>query len=230
VLAGADIVLLSSWEGSVPAIISSLKIALNDGRLSMARIDESVVRIIEAKLRYGVISFGEDKIVRAGSFSISEAEKNLLQKGVRVNREISRKAVSHTGTMPESAKLPNVRKIIISRDRNFGMTGVRATVFPDFASFYGKMSIKLGSPVVVFYHVNERNIDSIKNISKECARRKLDLVLVSTGNPFPIAMSNPPVPVLYSYSDTPESIRQLRLCIEAAFLPKTAINLKLSGK
>jgi beta-N-acetylhexosaminidase len=51
VLSGNDFLCCSSYKVQIPAVIK----AVEDGRISEARIDESVLKLIELKLRLGII-------------------------------------------------------------------------------------------------------------------------------------------------------------------------------
>lgn len=54
--AGVDF-LMGPWDpAQMAAMIAALKSALASGRISMARIDQSVTRLLELKLRFGIIS------------------------------------------------------------------------------------------------------------------------------------------------------------------------------
>ena len=52
IAAGNDLLCCSDYETQYPAVLS----AVLDGTISEARIDESVLRILNYKLNYGLIS------------------------------------------------------------------------------------------------------------------------------------------------------------------------------
>jgi beta-N-acetylhexosaminidase len=55
ILAGDDLIEGPFTPEQVASVLSGLKQAVQDGRLSMARIDLSVQRILLMKMRYGII-------------------------------------------------------------------------------------------------------------------------------------------------------------------------------
>lgn len=55
IMAGDDLVEGASTPGQVAEIITALKQAIQDGQLSVARIDQSVTRILLMKMQYGII-------------------------------------------------------------------------------------------------------------------------------------------------------------------------------
>jgi beta-N-acetylhexosaminidase len=55
ILAGNDFLMGPWWPSQMAAMIAALKAALASGRLTMARIDQSVRRILELKLRFGLL-------------------------------------------------------------------------------------------------------------------------------------------------------------------------------
>ena len=51
VLSGNDLLCCSTYERQVPAVLD----ALREGVISMERIEESVLRVLQLKLRFGII-------------------------------------------------------------------------------------------------------------------------------------------------------------------------------
>jgi beta-N-acetylhexosaminidase len=62
VKAGADIVLISSYEDHVQDIINSLSNAMLKNEVSKDRIVSTVKKIIEVKMRYGIMTIKKNKI------------------------------------------------------------------------------------------------------------------------------------------------------------------------
>jgi hypothetical protein len=55
----------------------------------------------------------------------------------------------------------------------------------------------------------------------------VSLVVLCTGNPFPVAALMPLPPVLFSFSNTEESQRQVVACLRGEFRPRTEVNVYL---
>ncbi|MBE3560429.1 MAG: glycoside hydrolase family 3 [Ktedonobacteraceae bacterium] len=55
IIAGNDLIEGPYSPATVAAVVDALKLAIQDGRLTMARIDQSVARILLMKLQYGII-------------------------------------------------------------------------------------------------------------------------------------------------------------------------------
>ena len=54
VIAGNDIVEGPYTPSQVAAVVAAFKLAIQQGRLSMARVDQSVQRILLMKMQYGI--------------------------------------------------------------------------------------------------------------------------------------------------------------------------------
>ncbi|MBN2040752.1 MAG: beta-N-acetylhexosaminidase [Spirochaetes bacterium] len=90
--AGGDIILISTHGENIDLIAVSLKNAVYDGRLSMERIDNSVKRIIELKLRYRILGLEKGKI-KTAEWTYNEEELCVLKEAEKINSEISRQAI-----------------------------------------------------------------------------------------------------------------------------------------
>ena len=52
VISGNDLICTTNYEVQIPAVIQAVK----DGKISEERIDESVLRVLNCKLKLGIIS------------------------------------------------------------------------------------------------------------------------------------------------------------------------------
>jgi hypothetical protein len=57
--------------------------------------------------------------------------------------------------------------------------------------------------------------------------RNVRLIVISTGNPFPVAAVSPIPPVLFSFSNTDESLIQVAACLRGEFAPRADVNVHL---
>ncbi len=96
--AGADILLISSWGRSIRSIHNSLLRAVRSGEISGERLDLSVKRILELKLRYGIAKFDKKTgRVSAGSFSLSEGDLQEVKAAKELNQTLSSAALYFRG-------------------------------------------------------------------------------------------------------------------------------------
>jgi len=65
IIAGSDIVLISTHGKSVDDIFKSIKSAVEKGIITQERIDASVMKIIEVKLRYNIMKYDNGKTMMA---------------------------------------------------------------------------------------------------------------------------------------------------------------------
>ena len=96
IMAGADIILISSYEGSIPAIINAITNAVRAKRITEKRINDSVARIIETKIRYGILCC-ENGTYRPGKYFLTEKDKKALKDSGSVNESLSRKGILYFG-------------------------------------------------------------------------------------------------------------------------------------
>ncbi len=248
VQAGADIILISSYGNALKKIRNSLREAVKRGDITVERLDASVNRIIELKLRYKIMEAVDGKIVRK-HHDLSKEDLEMLEHAESVNRKISRMAIYAHG-FAEDDKIfmdPKVPLYIIT-DNAYLRSGI-ATLCGQRARFIGSSEIstipvpeekKEGStdghkkkekadvalPMVLF-HVHDPNESAIRQVAKLCAERNLRLCVLSTGNPFPLAAMEDLPPTIFTFSATKASLDELAECISGSFEPKRKINFEL---
>ncbi len=225
VKAGADIVLISTHGRSIELIRDGILRAVREGRISRQRIDRSVKRILEAKLRYGIMDIDSAGNITRPSFRISRKDQSLLARAEKVNRRMSREALYYDG----DPSLLGRRGVVYVR-------GSAARVFSGFSSLEVAQTrsdldrILSGGKARVLYHVDSNAVNpdtaSIQVSRRLAEMRKIPLVVVSTGNPFPVAGEGYPN-VLYSFSNTPASLEALALALSGAVEPSRSIPFQL---
>lgn len=231
VQAGADIILISSYGENVTDIYNSLLRAVKDGTISEERIDRSVTRILEQKVRYNIMETGK-QVIAPARFHLSEDEKKLLSEAESINTRVSRQAVYFHA----SHRVPFSRYIIKDNGKNaviitenkrtailFKAAFTEITVLPrwDAKKVSGKMIY------LVSYSASYRKFKDI--IAKKDVT--VDRVLnIHTGNPFPLAGNAPVSPTLFTFSNTRGSIEAAIECLGGNFEPRRKINVNLGFK
>jgi len=223
VLAGSDIILISSYGENTGIIYNAVKKAVKDGRISEQRIDDSVKRIIELKLRYGIMKADKGQI-SPGSYKLTDTDAEFLKEADKLNYRISRRGVSYYGRKVLPVPDENQLRMFISESRLFkkGIKKYSRTVFFNtpvdfFINSTAECSQNLKK--IVFYHFVKSDIRTIKKMSDFCKKNRINLVLVTSGNPFPLFTHGIRDPVIISFSNTPESLKQLAGCINGDFKP-----------
>ena len=225
VLAGADIVLISSYGRNIPVIVGALKKAVVDKRISEARLNESLSRILEVKMRYNIIAY-ENGRVHIEGFALTDKESLVLKEAPRVNSELSKRGILYFGDagllypggsavrlfITPSAALRGVLK----QNKNNIICGIHEVA---------RLMAKKGGKTVLYYHVSKPDLKSIQIIAAYCKNKGVGFVIISSGNPFPITVSGLVQAGLLSFSDTDESIRLLGICLNGGFRP--ALNSRL---
>lgn len=252
VQAGADIVLLSSYGRSVRQIRDSLKRAVERGDILPERIDASVKRIMELKLRYKIMDVVNGQVEYRRDIFAQE-ELDLLAHAESVNNKLSRLAIYAHGFDEELSGMFADRKqqIYIITENSYLRNGISA-LCGKRASFIGiggissipvpkepeenqnkinnikKNGKKFGadSPLVLF-HFQDPNSSVIGQVAQICRDKKLALCLLSTGSPFPLGEVKDLPPTLFTFSNTKVSLDQLAECVSGSFVPRTEINYDL---
>ncbi|MFW5771026.1 MAG: beta-N-acetylhexosaminidase [Spirochaetota bacterium] len=231
VQAGADIILISSYGKNVTDIYNSLLRAVKDGIISEERIDRSVTRILEQKVRYNIMETNE-QVITPAKFLLSEDEKKLLSEAESINNRVSRQAEYFHA----DDRVPFSRYVIKDNGRNaviitenkrtaslFKAAFPGITVLPrwDAKKVSGKMIY------LVSYSASYRKFKDIitkKNVT-------IDRVLIiHTGNPFTLAKNVPIPPTLFTFSNTRGSIEAAIHSLGGKYEPRRKINVNLGFK
>lgn len=83
VIAGDDLLEGAFDTASMAAMIAALKGAISSGRISMARIDQSVLRILKLKIRFGMLPLSTTHYWRIPAAHTSQVPVGALQADVR---------------------------------------------------------------------------------------------------------------------------------------------------
>ena len=236
--AGTDIVLISSNGRSISAIVNAIKGAVQHGELTTGRIDASVTRIIETKLRYHIMDLKENKIISSYP-EYSEEDKSFLRTADAVNREVTRKSIyaqNFQGDLLKTMTAPGTMKVIITDNpviasecrRRIGNSCVVANE-SNLRSSVASVNKRIAAnqKLAIFYHIHTANISRIRYAVSIAKKYDASLCLLSTGNPFPLSRLTPLPPVIYSFSNTGESMKQIAECIAGDFTPRQSIKFSL---
>jgi beta-glucosidase-like glycosyl hydrolase len=231
--AGADIVLISTHGYHVPLIVKSIEKALQEGRLTEKRLDESVIKIVELKLRYEIMDLVNGAIIPS-RVPFSEKEHKLLSESEKINEKVSREAIYFHGT--GYALLPTfqskARSIFITDDpfltRVISRELTKTKIVKNGAHCiqFCNSHLKAKSSNV-FYHVEKLNRKELLRMIAYTERHKMRLIIVCTGNPFILSGISSLPPVLFSFSNTSCSKRAMIRCLRGDYSPRTKININL---
>jgi hypothetical protein len=231
VLAGADIVLVSSNDsrgGSIPVIYNAIKNAVLDGRIPVARLNESVQRTIEVKLRYGIMKL-EKGAPAAAPFVLTDRDRRSLEQASSVNAGLSRQGLLYFGKRDLLRPGKGVTRVFVPlnpflrEELSRVKTNAVAASLGDAARF----APKKGGKAVLYLQVIRPDLGYLDSAARFCASAGMDLVVLSSGNPFPITVSGLAQAGLLSFSDTEESNRQMGRCLNGEFDPRTGGTLQL---
>lgn len=228
-LAGSDVILVSSYGKNIPLIYNALLSAVKEGVISMERLDDSVKRIIELKLRYKIAGFNEEENqVYLNNFEYKENEKRLLAEKDEINRNLSRGAISYSGDGALYSRAENEKRKYVSS--NIAFRG-SLDIMPGDDIFYSAehalSSINRSGDPEVFtvvlqtYRINKVYLQSLSRRIKSSGG---NLLLVYSGNPFDLSGWETDIPVLFTYSFTDESMKQAAFCLNGSFAPSKKIN------
>jgi len=245
VKAGVDIILISSYGRGVRQIRDSLRRAVEKGELSMERVDASVKRIMELKLRYKIMDVVNGQVVYRDKV-FAEEEMEILAHAESVNRKLSRMAIYAHNFDDTLADMLRDRKqeLYIITENSYLRTGI-AALCGSRAKFIGIGGIstipvpdgekkgdekeegkKPRKPLVLFQFF-ETSPSTISQVAKICRDRELPLCLLATGNPFPVAEVKDLPPTIFTFSATKVSLEELAECVSGSFAPRREINFDL---
>ncbi len=231
ILAGADIILFSSWEKSLPAIVNAIMKALREKRITEARINESVNRILEAKIRYGIMVL-ENNRPRPGRFVLAEKDRKALDDAQRVNVELSRRGILSFGGRDGVSPAAGVTRVFMTGNRVLRgeLSRNKDNVLISSLGELGRYRPAAGKKTVFFLHLSSADPGLVRSAAALCGVSGIRFVLVSSGNPFPLTVSGTVPAGLLSFSDTEESVRQLGRCLNGEFRPAAGGSLLLGNE
>jgi|GEM_PF-222601 len=230
VLAGSDILLISSHANRVGEIHHSLKEACLSGRISPERLEMSVAKIQEYKKIYQ-ISLLPDQY----RMTLSDEDVKLLMNAEKINSTVSASSLFlyqgnvNNEAMPKN-KMPFVysdNAVLRSLCREQGIT-----VYPRRAYWTHEQNVAraaqksmnqdlLPDRVIAFYEV--RDIDRWRELPPAAE----DLVLISPDNAFLVSTRLSGQSVLFSFSDTRASYQAIVDVISSLREPKHKIPIDL---
>ncbi len=242
IVAGTDIILISTHGNSIDIIAKSIEKAVVDDRITLARIDESVKRIVELKLRYGIMDIKDGKVI-IPELIYGNDELEILNMAAELNRRVSRDAIYYynKNTPFEPITENSSRKIFISSSEFFKKEIEANVNLNNYKSFSSeKEFVKFAEKIIpgdttqvrlqdtiVYYQFDKTDPVSIDRINNLIQGSGAKLFLICTGNPFPLGKVKNIPPTLISFSNTDESIMQMIACLIGEFKPKEKISLHL---
>ncbi len=242
IIAGTDIVLISTHGDSIEKVASSIKEAVKTGRISVKRIDSSVKRVIEMKLRYRIMGCKDDNVTLV-DIEYDKDEIKMLERADAINRKASKKAIYYYEEDGSKLVLLNkkgLKKLFITSEELLKDEAHRADennrVFKDGEEFLkflqNHKSIKVSKEkdcegAIVYYHVDRIEPDKAEKVIMSAREKGMRIIMLSTGNPFLISELKNRPPALFTFSNTEESIKQMIACLKGEFEPKRRINIYL---
>jgi len=231
-LAGSDIILVSSYGKNIPLIYNALLAAVQEGIISEERLNESVSRILEVKLRYKIAEYNkEDGRIYPSQIQYRESEKRVLDEARSVNSSISRGAIYYSGPGDLYERKKNEKRIYVSGNRPFRenlsiQQGDRLIYSADdiLKAGSGEKSLKNTVVVLQSYRINRSYAESLK---RRIEKSGGNLMIVYSGNPFDLAGWESEIPVLFTFSFTEESMRQAASALNGEFKPLLKINSQI---
>ena len=222
VLAGTDIVLFSTFGPSIEKIYTSLINAVNNGDISMERIDRSVRRIIATKFKYGIAQYNPDKKIISPVFELNEQEKEILAKAETVNRDISMKSICYRGDGDLLA--PSADTVCIFVSNTLGFTKYLKIDSNDkvVANLSDAATVIKNSKgnIILYVHSYNPTASHVAEVKSITAAKKVPFVLAISGNPFPVLLTKGWDTVLMSFSNTSASLEFLGKAASGQFTPK----------
>jgi len=212
--AGADILLISSYDNHVQEIIDSLKNALANGDISVELIKSKATKILELKLRYNIMQIKDGKLLLK-NYEPEPDDLKLLQQADALNTELSQSSIvfySKNTIHDFVIDNRNTYAEVTSKNTNLISILKKENVIMDFSVSNKKNKILLidaSSYSITELHILLKSLQSYNKV-----------LLLITGNPYPYIKHFGNYSMLMSFSDTDESLRQLALCLKGVFEPK----------
>ncbi len=228
--AGSDIVLISTFGKSIPLIFNEILKAVNSGKISVERIDQSVRRILELKLRYDILSYKDGKI-SPGVFVNKKNTNELLKKKEKINQKLSEDGIYYSGEKNilkdnETTRVYLIKNLTLLKSLKFKKEDVVIENIHELE----RLSICSCEKAVIYYEMNHFKKKEYERAISYAKKRKWDINFIVSGNPFKFAKNLSFGSMLISFSNTEESIKALGSVINGEIEPKYEIKLNLGFK
>jgi len=224
VAAGTDIILLSTYGASIEKIYTSLISAAKDGRISPERINDSARRVLETKLKYGILSCDENRKVVPPGFSLTDAEKDILEKGKETNRELSKKSISYRGdaalleSNEETVRIFVSNTPVFTNSLSLNKNDVKAADFGSAVAIIDRLPKNVKRVLYVYSYSSQPAY--FGSIRSACQKRGIPLVAAVSGDPFPLLRSGAYDTLVMSFSNTSASLEFLAKACSGVFAPR----------
>ncbi|MCX8122716.1 MAG: beta-N-acetylhexosaminidase [Spirochaetes bacterium] len=214
--AGADILLISSYENHVQEIINSLHQAIKKGDITKEQLKAKVTKILELKLRYNIMQINNG-IITAKRYEPLPNDIKLLHQADALNVELSRSSIvfhSYNCTI-ENYIIDNLHTCSKVFSKNINLINI-----------FKKENIICNEPfsnhvkTILLVDSSSYSLEELKRLVASIHNSENNIVLLITGNPYPYLKHFSSYPMLMSFSDTDESLRQLAQCLKGEFSPK----------
>jgi beta-N-acetylhexosaminidase len=236
--AGVDIILVSSYGKNVKSIFKTIKKAYQAGEISESRIDRSVQKIIEMKLKYSILEESEKGELQLVENVRRSNEQELLMKAAEINKTISQEALyfyqNKSGL--KFAKPVDKDGLVITNDNLFvkilkksapDYSIISTTSFKKYIADYYTLSQQAVGGLRVYCSVKSKKDKYLSDLDKLHKKYKFELIYVSANNPFKVTAMKNLKPTIFSFSNTKESYRAVVSAMRGFFEPKTKINLNM---
>lgn len=222
VKAGADIVLLSSWGGSLQKITDAILAEVKNGTISEDRINASVQKIIGMKLKYGIADFSEGK-VSFKAFTPSKKETALLEEAEELNRKLTKASICYRGDVSLIAPPKETVRVFVSANETFIKHLNLDSNDKVVANFGGLAAAVSGLPsdtlIIVYAERYTVGAGFCEAVRRACGKRKVSVAVAVSGNPFPMLLAEDYDLLLMSFSDTAVSMEFLARAASGEYMP-----------
>lgn len=231
VQAGADIILISSYGENVKHIYETLLAAVKEGAIPEERIDKSVTRILEQKVRYGILKKDKQSL-KMKEFVLTDDDRDILSQANKINRLASQKALYFCAGKNDPFSNYQVRGsgqncVLITSDSTAVAAFKRR--FKDITVLKKWDAKKTAGKRVYVVTGSSSGKEIAEMVSQEHLDNKKVLVIY-TGNPFRLYDRTVIPPTVFTFSNTDCSIQQAVGSIAGDFTPADNINVDLGFK
>lgn len=222
--AGADIILVTTHHNT-KNIYNGFIEAYKKGLLTEERINKSVERIVRAKLKYGIVN-PQKTYSYINSYS-SDSDYREMVSAEKLNNLISQKALYFYRGVPERDYTYSSKAHLFTNNsfikKQFAVTNA-VKIYSISQLFIKLREIPVEETVYVQLCDSQA---SIAHRLKTFSANNNNIVILSTENPFEITKYSGTIPVLFSFSNTQESIKAVCDALKGKIDVKDYISIDL---
>jgi beta-N-acetylhexosaminidase len=219
--AGADMVLLASTDSDIEKIHKKLTEAIVTKKLSIEKVHDSVIRIIQTKKEFHLLTIEDNKIAYNAYKPVID---DIYKKKDALNISLSEKAIYYYERKTCKGMIPVLNNSLVICNNDYMINVLKNNGFfvKNEHEAVRHIQSNISGVVIVYYVAEDVHKSMLSFLKKSTASGKIKLFLVLLKNPFPIIgqfEKNDCPSFLCTFSPTEQSLEAVVRAMKGQYIP-----------